>query len=303
MIPNLHLIFFLTLFTPPLFLGACPAGEFRLSTSSPCSCCPSGGYSANPGSTHCLPCGPGSYSPECATSCTPCKPGTYGPLAISSNCISCPAGTACPHEGMRAFNVCQKGTYSALDGQTRCEDCPEGTYNPSNRAISCLLCNRGEYNDKKGQDACFSCPSNTYNTKIGSKIIDDCLDCPAGSYSDSTTGNVCEPCHKLCRTCYGPLPSQCEECNEEIEATLIMGTGTCSCGLHSFYNEKQNHCSPCHSYCDNCDGASNKDCIGCNTPYSYSVENEPSLCVSSCDDLQGYYLKDNTCRGNLLFNS
>jgi len=322
MIPNLYLILLLTLFTSSLLLDACleghgismtddgdiqclpcPAGMYSPTVDSICFCCPRTTYSTGPRSLNCLFCDPGYYSPECSTSCTPCKQGTYRPNIIGSDCTSCPTGAVCPYEGMIAFDLCQKGTYSALPGQTECRDCPEGTYNPFSGGTKCVPCNHGEYNDEKGQDACFSCPHNTYNTKMGSTSIKDCLDCPAGSYSDSTTDNVCEPCHKLCRTCYGPLSSQCEECNEEIGAALIMGMTICSCGAQSFYNEEENHCSPCHSYCDNCDGASNKDCIGCNTLHSYYVENEPSFCVSSCDDLQGYYLKDNTCRGSLLFNS
>jgi len=264
MISNLYLISFLLFSTPSLF--TCPKGS-GLHTGEECSLCDRGYY--NP--------------------------------SENDYCEPCPPGHACPNTGMNTPNPCERGTYAASLNQIFCDICPEGTYNPDTGKETCLQCNHGEYNNMARQSSCFSCPQNTYNIKMRSTNIDDCLSCKTGYYSVSTTSDVCEPCHKFCTACHGPLASQCDQCSEDIQ-TIMVATATCACRDYFFYNERQSRCTHCHPYCDKCNGGTNRDCIGCNSRYSYYVETQPTFCISKVYDLQGYYLEGNTWKSSLLFN-
>jgi len=313
----------------------CPAGSYKTSDNI-CRCCPNGSYSTTEESSSCSSCRAGSYSSSCATDCILCSSGTYQPNAGKSSCIICPRGSICPGIGRISHSLCQEGTYAESTGQTECQDCPQGTYNPSEGKTSCLECPRNTFNPNMGSTTirdCRKCPFRFYSTDPrtgGCKpCYDLCNDCETSStyctacirengveldenmcvckefyalyYNEDVEEMRCVPCHRFCRVCHGPLANQCDKCNEAIGATMIEEK-TCGCGPRTFDSERQGRCLPCHLYCNNCDGTSNRDCHGCNALHSYHVENEPTLCVASCYDIQGYYLEDNICKGNLLFN-
>lgn len=50
-----------------------------------------------------------------------------------------------------------------------------------------------------------------------------------------------------------------------------------------------NHCHPCHSTCETCDGPTESNCLSC--PQSLLLQN--NHCVSTCDD--GYYMEAGVC--------
>ena len=317
--------------------GCCPGGKYSASKgASSCSLCGLGSYSSDCAKS-CTPCDPGTYQPntgrssciacpkgsacpgEKMTSHNKCEEGTYAESRGQTKCQDCPKGTYNPSKGASSCPKCDLGEYNDKEKQTECSKCPLNTFNPnmgSTTIRDCRKCPFRFYSTDPRTGGCEPCydlcndceTSSTYCTaciKENGVVLDGntcvCKEFYALYYNEDVKEMRCVPCHRFCRVCHGPLANQCDKCNEAIGATMIEEK-TCGCGPRTFDSERQGRCLPCHLYCKNCDGSSNRDCHGCNALHSYDVENEPTLCVSNCYDIQGYYLEGNICKGNLLFN-
>ena len=310
-------------------INICQRGTYAaLNGQTRCDDCPVGTYNpftAASSLSHCLRCNPGEYNDRVGQAvCLSCPHNTYnlqmGSTSIN-NCLKCPtrsySASPITNECIPCHQYCEECFGPT---ETECDSCRIEIRNIVLVEGSTCACKKGFYKDiqetsinnicKPCYDLCSACegsPNHCTECIRDDNVVLDRNMCickqPYNPYYNRETGEAqCILCHRFCTICHGPLHSQCDECNEAIGVTMV-GTRACGCATHSFYNERQNRCVSCHLYCDKCNGASNKNCVGCNTLYSYYVENQPTLCVSSCHDLQGYYLEDNTCKGNLLFNS
>ena len=308
----------------------CQRGTYTVSTGQiKCEDCPEGTY--NPftlGHTlsSCLRCNPGEYNDKRGQgACVSCPRNTYNTLMGRTSidyCLKCQVGFYSVNRITNQCSPCHQYCVECFGPRrTECDSCRTDINNFGLVEDSTCSCKEGYYEDiqeplisnicKPCYDLCATCEGSPNHctrcingngvVRIGNNCV--CREPDYILYHNENTGKMeCITCHSFCTICYGPLASQCDECNESIGATMI-GTNTCACRAHSFYNERQGRCVSCHLFCDNCRGTSNRDCIGCNSLHSYQVYQQESLCVASCYDLRGYYLNGNICEGNLFFNS
>lgn len=205
----------------------CPAGTFSDSTnlysSTQCQICPQG-KSCHPGTTRLTleACATGHY----------CPPGTKDPYEFAcppgfytdqtdrwevSQCISCPAGKACPVGTATPAN-CAAGYYCPINTQyTTQYRCPQGTYSSSTSlksADECTDCSVGNY-CPAGTSSVINCPAGLYTAKVrtykqGPGDYPACQNCPAGYKCASAgtsspvacgTGQYSEAASTSCSTC------------------------------------------------------------------------------------------------------
>jgi proprotein convertase subtilisin/kexin type 5 len=111
--------------------------------------------------------------------------------------------------------------------------------------------------------------------------------CPSSTYIDSTV-NKCLDCHSWCQSCWGPLNTQCNRCNNATNTSsaqttiyyLISGTSTCSssCPDLQYIDAKvPNYCQLCSSSCLTCAGNSTT-CLTCQTGNFFLN----AACIPSC---------------------
>lgn len=72
-------------------------------------------------------------------------------------------------------------------------------------------------------------------------------------YADSSTGQ-CEKCHRSCKACQGPRPTDCLSCDEYF--FLLRSKGECSraCPEHHYAEQSTRTCERCHPTCQECRG-------------------------------------------------
>lgn len=74
-------------------------------------------------------------------------------------------------------------------------------------------------------------------------------------FAQNSTGS-CERCHKSCKECMGPQPTDCLSCNTYFY--LLHSTNEClsSCPQYYYENKDDNVCERCHPSCSTCEGKS-----------------------------------------------
>lgn len=175
-------------FIQPCSIAACSAGSASTPAGT-CEACMAGTYSTS-GQTTCTPCAVGTYSGNGSTTCTACaagtsthastilSPTTYYPLSTilsggatsSSQCISCPAGTAsngggpcksCEYASVAVATSATALTNPAATGATYCAACPGGYSTSAANPYSCTICPTGTYRWPTQYTPClpYSCPT------------------------------------------------------------------------------------------------------------------------------------------------
>ena len=158
----------------------CGPGFYIDSSGLICIPCPAGAFSSvNFTTTSCSLCSPGTYSALTGSNssavCLPCPVATYSVFAGNSNisqCIFCPVGKYSLQTGASSPSVCLPcvaGTYSFSEGVTSCTSCYPGSYSTKFGATSISTCN--------------SCPLNYYSTVTGSSTASNCISCSNGYYN------------------------------------------------------------------------------------------------------------------------
>ena len=165
--------------------------------------CPAGNYCPQ-GTTHEVPCPPGTYRPEdgaaAVEDCYPCSQGEYcGTSGLTEPTGNCSAGYYCHHNnsiptpetgvelvsfqyfsGSRGGDVCPAG-YFCPPGTHDPQACPGGTYNTEvgggYEADACAVCSPGRYCPEASTSDGLPCPEGYY--------------CPAGT--SDTTWQPCPP--------------------------------------------------------------------------------------------------------------
>lgn len=71
-------------------------------------------------------------------------------------------------------------------------------------------------------------------------------------FAQNTTGS-CERCHKGCKECTGPQPTDCLFCDTYFYLLRSKNECVSSCPEY-FYESKDNVCERCHPSCRTCEG-------------------------------------------------
>ena len=192
----------------------------------------------------------------------------------------------------------------------RCSECLDKSgveLLPDERTCGCKA---GTYYGGYENDECVQCPLGTHNPEAGKISIHGCKKCQQGWYAPQLDSPTCnEPCHKLCKECYGPGYQNCLACFEILNMELT-NKGTCSCQKGYYYDPdepKGEYCQPCGKYCIECEGALCSKCEsmeGINLvsgvcecgPLNYFESYEPNInkfvCSKCPDDLYPDFNRD-----------
>jgi hypothetical protein len=312
----------------PDYVGECKAcvvGRYSLPGNDTCINCPDGYSSAAEAAPSCTGCDKGKYFKRevgAATSCKDCNLGRFQDQVGSTICIDCVAGKYTPsgagaptcsecaggryHEGWRqtfdswiTCDSCLAGTYST-PGTTVCIICPDGT-GSSLAAPACESCAAGLYRpsqagltwagvqaafleniecdtDEGRADArcpmgCMGCPSGWYS----GPRAPICLSCPAG-YQSGSQAPSCDSC-TVGKYQNQMSANQCKNCDNGKYSSTI---GALICHLCA---EGQNAGTAAAS-CDKClagkyqNQKGSKDCKPCPAGFSQKVRGAKQC--SSC---------------------
>ena len=175
----------------------CPVGT-KLSgipSDGPSACekCTRGKYQSSAGSTTCVVCPSGFYSPL--------PSGTMWSDADSSLCEACPDGylngddatSATKHYSCDHCDIV--GKFASASTAASCDICPAGRWATAATITECKACPDGWFNDDAATNEvnhleCFSCPTiGRYTSKISS-----CKTCEAGRYSKIPFATSCLAC-------------------------------------------------------------------------------------------------------------
>ena len=152
--------------------------------------------------------------------CQDCVPGKYKSIPGSSSCVSCELGKYSPTSGATAnsnCSFCEEGKYSDTVDASVCKVCPLRKISPagSDNVIDCLCdtgytasdggpctaCAVSTYKEAMGSAACTACPENSVGP-VGSNLSTSCK-CKGG-YNGSDSGHRSSPPAAACAS--APLP-------------------------------------------------------------------------------------------------
>ncbi|KAL4470078.1 hypothetical protein ABPG72_008737 [Tetrahymena utriculariae] len=201
---------------------------------------------------------------------------TQGCIFDASICIACATNSymigASPGKC-----YCNNSYY--FDGNS-CQKCPQLLCQTCTIS-QCMQCLPNAQFDVNGN---CSCVSGFYlNNGICFPCILNCLKC-----TDNTAGG-CQTykCDPTCKTCNGPLSSDCTDCFQSQNRKL--NAGTCDC-ISSKYTIQNNICLLCHPSCASCSGPQANQCQSC-------IDVNMQLLFGYCQDCKdNYYKAQNVCQ-------
>ncbi|KAL1247680.1 hypothetical protein QQF64_023056 [Cirrhinus molitorella] len=180
---------------------------------------------------------------NCHPTCATCS----GPL--SDDCETCSALNPKLYEGT-CLEECPLGTYYQTSDK-ECQECHQ----------TCARCEGPE------PTQCLQCEKDLVldpNTMMCGVTGDS--DCPPRTFLQNNQF-TCQACHRLCQSCEGPGPSDCQTC--ALPNYLHNGScvSKCPAGTYSAHEEADGielgFCMPCDHVCATCTGASPRDCLSC----------------------------------------
>ncbi|XP_058978156.1 furin-like protease 2 isoform X2 [Musca domestica] len=234
---------------------------------------------AGAGQDSCLTCAPAHLHVTDLAVCLQVCPEGYYENYDNKTCVPCEANcgscqdrpdycTSCEHHLVmhehKCFSSCPLHTYETEE--YNCAPCHSSCATCNGSAESqCITCRSGRFaHDGKCLN---SCPDGYY----ADKKRQECVACPTGCATCTTNG--------FCLTCQ-------DNWTRNKKGKCII-TGSENCDESEYYDN--NHCHPCHSTCETCDGPTESNCLSC--PQSLLLQN--NHCVSTCDD--GYYMEAGVC--------
>lgn len=247
------------------YYGELSSGQTCSVCDTSCSACSAGG------SNSCLACSD-SNSVLDSGSCT-CASGYF----LDSNTNLCQA----------CYSDCSECSTSLSNGCLSCKDanshllsspstciCKDGYTSSTSNPITCVGCH----------STCSACSGTLSNQCTACKDINSALSsnsciCNSGFYYNSLW--ECSNCFIDCSKCDSSGEYDCVECIDE-SAVLANAPGKCECKA-GFIASSTNPlvCTPCHSDCKTCDGASLNDCLSC-------FDENSSLINGACACNSGY---------------
>ncbi|XP_059222311.1 furin-like protease 2 isoform X2 [Stomoxys calcitrans] len=234
---------------------------------------------AGAGQDSCLTCAPAHLHVTDLAVCLQVCPEGYYENYDNNTCVPCEANcgscqdrpdycTSCEHHLVmhehKCFSSCPLHTYETEE--YNCASCHSSCATCNGSAESqCITCRSGRF---AYDGKCLnSCPDGYY----ADKKRQECVSCPTGCATCSSNG--------FCLTCK-------DNWTRNKKGKCII-TGSENCDESEYYDN--NHCHPCHSTCETCDGPTESNCLSC--PQSLLLQNKH--CVSTCDD--GYYMEAGVC--------
>lgn len=132
--------------------------------------------------------------------------------------------------------------------------------------------------------------------------------CSIGFYDNGV--QLCVACHPSCRTCSGPLATDCTSCLDSATSFRINNVaigGNCPCQANYYHNAVP-ICAACHpscltcslgnlsTQCDSCDTTWNRNTVGstcpCNTYFYDDGTHVCKACHHSCQTCNGITAND-----------
>lgn len=207
---------------------------------------------------------------NCHPTCGTCS----GPL--SDDCETCAPLTPKLYEGM-CLEECPAGTYYH-SSEKECQECHQTCARCEGpEPTQCLQCEKGLVLDP--------------NTMMCGVTGDS--DCPPKTFLQNNQF-TCQACHRLCQSCEGPGPFDCQTCALPYYLHNGSCVSKCPAGTYSAHEEADGvelgFCMPCDHVCATCTGASSRDCLSCSPGYLHLLSH---LCMSHCPT--GYYSSGERC--------
>ena len=163
----------------------------------------------------------------------------------SLSCLDCDISCIeCDGPGEYDCVKCKLNEKLMDDGSCQCAD---GFFFNHSKGV-CLSCSLICKTCYGSDSTCTSCPSNFYLSSSTCKCIQ-------GFYLNSQS---CLPCDSSCKSCRGPLPTDCESCRSKSSLT---STSSCLC-IQGYYLQS-GKCQQCHSTCASCSSSQESDCESC----------------------------------------
>jgi len=236
----------------------CTPGYFSPAGANNCPECQNGLYTNTSGATVCIECEPGKQAPQYDTStyCRDCFPGTYRYNSqLAWACQSCQPGLFQSESRSSSCNVCEIGKFTDGEGMTTCMNCDPGRYNNVNQSVTCYECDIGKYSSNIGLSMCTICSVGKVAVSQG---MSQCTTCVAGKFSVDPT----IPCVSCPTGSYSSAnASQCIPCPVGTYAN-VTSTSACSSCPPGRISTSENtvNCAPCDAgkysfsvtQCNNC---------------------------------------------------
>ncbi|CAD8134634.1 unnamed protein product [Paramecium pentaurelia] len=182
-----------------------------------------------------------------ATNCSQCSESSYRELTPLGECL------------------CKQSHYDNNTDNIKCQKCHH----------SCLTCA-----NSTEKDACLECPSSRTAQQSGSFF--ECF-CTDSNTFDDGFSQQCQQCDLSCKTCYGPLSSNCLTCDKNYRQLELS---YCVCPI-KYYDIGELKCAECHYSCHRCFGNNAESCIMCSFDLNLRV-----LKGNTCKCVDGYYEED-----------
>lgn len=239
-------------------ISTCPSGYWPDSVTRTCKLC----YQAVPlvsDEQTCFKCTQGT-----SRDCTACVAGTAYLYPLNGTCLlNCPSGWWADTSSNEC-KQCYQYTTTAPTKNT-CATCDGSNSN------NCLSCTLPLFLDATTKTCVSSCPSGYWGNSANAR----CTLC----YQATTSTDI----NKNCKTCSGPLSTNCLTClaGNYYFASNQTCLGGCPPGF--FADSTTSSCIPCYVASD--PTVANRTCVTCDGPFSYN-------CLT-CE--QGNVLVSNTC--------
>ncbi|EAS05248.2 hypothetical protein TTHERM_01364620 (macronuclear) [Tetrahymena thermophila SB210] len=254
---------------------------------------------------------------KCHSSCKQCSGNLY------NQCSSCYDGSVLLSDNTCFTCMVNDGYY--LDKSNNCNQCH----------YSCKTCNGGLDSD------CLTCKGNFVLDSLSKKCIckinncitcssdgsicekciegyagADCLECNKVTLGKYIENNTCKDCNSSCKTCVGPLATDCIECKREAYK-VDPSSKLCQCAINNcqqcntegteclkciggyakkegqcifcdeqngFFIDLNNICQKCHSSCLKCNGPNENNCLQCkNSGFKLDLATSKCICtIENC---------------------
>ena len=246
-------------------LGSCPAGQLENSTTNTCMLCSGECLTCSSTVSNCLTCGFSQLGVDLFFSSNKCllncPSGSWG-NSSSHNCDSCTVGClTCTTSGLTSCQSCGNDSstqyYKHIGANTCANNCPDGQYIDAAYPNDCRPCASNCITCSGTADHC----TNT-NCSVNFFFLNNsCLAaCPPDHYYQDSSSRQCLSCASGCLKCFGPLLTQCSECDLVGVDQYFMQIGLTECNTvcnpGEFPETANKSCVVCPSVCATCTSAS-----------------------------------------------
>jgi len=256
-----------------------------------CNKCPLGKYASTTGSTACMDCKQGEYSENLGSiECSKCAVGYYQDLNGQANCKACEVGKYSDSLGSPYCKDCEQG-YTSISGSSKCTACPKGTYWSQPLCYKCAPGSTTAVEASLSPRNCVKCPANT-KSDLGPNGSQICTPCLAGYYSTEGS-STCLVCNTGCKTCNGPLATDCLTCRDGLGLVI------------SVVNEVETKaCGTCPALCGTCKNSSCVECMNgaelkaggvCECKTGYLKDTQTNTCTQCSTNCKSCELSVNNC--------